>query len=87
MHLTPSLFLLFAGLVSASSPGEVKRDGSEPHYDLYSATNNQDAVVNSPASALEYTLSGGNPSVFLHVVTGPDHKFDISLREDTLTRI
>ncbi|KAF9458977.1 catalase-like domain-containing protein [Collybia nuda] len=61
MYRVPSFILLCAGLALASSPGEAKRDADELRYNMYTATDNQDAVVNSPASDLEFTLSGGNP--------------------------
>ncbi|KAF8892885.1 catalase-like domain-containing protein [Infundibulicybe gibba] len=58
MRLTTSIFLLPLSLVSAS--GQKKR-ATGPIFDMYQATNVQDANVHKNASQLHFTLSGGNP--------------------------
>ncbi|TFK42776.1 catalase-like domain-containing protein [Crucibulum laeve] len=61
MHVVASISVLSYAAFALGYSAETKRAADQPQFDIYEGPNNQDAVFNSPASDLEYTLSGGQP--------------------------
>ncbi|KAF7976232.1 hypothetical protein HWV62_7260 [Athelia sp. TMB] len=51
----------FAALLSVLTTGVVLASADDTSFDLYNGVKVQDSVVDSAASQLNYTLSGGNP--------------------------
>lgn len=66
-----SLCTLLAGSLAFPTLALAERrdTGSQP-FNLLEGTDSQDAAFGSPASALQYTTSGGNPYVYITLYDG-----------------